>query len=303
MIGRLMVLAMIPAWAWVLIAVVGVCGVCGGGGMLMTLAGNTSTSSTADLHYQCDSAVGPDPAVTTTPSSATTSRRAADTLPESEAPTTNPYAEWTIAPDDTDASNWQRSCASAMRSASWQLPPLQTVNSGLAVECARQFALAVARNPATLEPGRNGSPGTADAATLTKSVIDAASDAAMTGQCLAAAGTGTVGSSSGAAIPRTGSAQVACGRPSSSTTTARSAVVLPSDIAAQGVCGQRVDTAAISPGDLVFWDYRSNAPTRVGIAVDATQIVTVDPDSGQVVEQVLPTRGDVRVKRVLKGDS
>lgn len=301
--GRLMILAMIPTWVWVLlIPVVGLCGV---GGMLMTLAGNTSTSAAADLHYQCDSAVGPDPAVTTTTSSATTSRRAADTIPESEAPTTNPYAEWTIAPDDTDASTWQRSCASAMRSASWQLPPLQTVNTGLAVECARQFALAVVRNPATLEPGRNGSPGTADAATLTKSVIDAASDAAMTGQCLAAAGagTGTVGSSSGATMPRTESTQVACGRPSSSTTTARSSVVLPSAIAAQGVCGQRVDTEAISPGDLVFWDYRSNAPTRVGIAVGSTQIVTVDPDSGQVVEQVLPTGGDVRVKRVLKGDS
>ncbi|WP_433733127.1 hypothetical protein ACQP0C_12770 [Nocardia sp. CA-129566] len=273
--------------------------------MLMTLAGNTSTSAAADLHYQCDSAVGPDPAVTTT-SSATTSRRAADTIPESEVPTTNPYAEWTIAPDDTDASDWQRSCASAMRSASWQLPPLQTVNTGLAVECARQYALAVARNPATLEPGRNGAPGTVDAATLSKSVIDAASGAAMTGQCLqAAAGTGggAVGSSSGATMPRTESPQVACGRPSSSTTTARSAVVLPSAIAAQGVCGQRVDAAAVSPGDLVFWDYRSNAPTRVGVAVDATQIITVDPDSGQVVEQVLPTGGDVRVKRVLKGDS
>lgn len=301
MIGRLMILAMIPGWAWALLLTVA--GLFGVGAMIATFAGNTSTSAAADLHYQCDSAVGPDPAFATVTSSATTSRRAADIIPESAAPTTNPYAEWTIAPDDNDATDWQRSCASAMRSASWQLPPLQTVNTGLAVECARQFALAVARQPSTLEPGRNGSQGTVDAATLTKEVIDAASGAAMTGQCLQAASVGTAGSSSGVTMPRTESTQVACGRPSSSTTTTRSSVVLPSSVAAQGVCGQRVDTTAISAGDLVFWDYRSNAPTRVGIAVDATQIVTVDPDSGQVVERVLPTGSDVRVKRVLKGDS
>ncbi|MEV2225792.1 hypothetical protein AB0E01_38880 [Nocardia vinacea] len=304
MIGRLMIIMLIPGWVWaLLIALVGLFGI---GTVIVVLAGNTSTSAATDLHYQCDSAVGPDPALATVASTTTitTSRRAADSIPESAAPTTNPYAEWTIAPDDTDASDWQRSCASAMRSASWQLPPLQTVNTGLAVECARQFALAVARTPATLEPGRNGSPGAADGATLTKSVIDAAASAAMTGQCLqSVVGTGTVGSSSGVTMPRSESTQVACGRPSSSTTTARSAVVLPSSIAAQGVCGQRVDTTAVSPGDLVFWDYRSNAPTRVGVAVDTTHIVTVDSDFGQVVEQALPTGSDVRVKRVLKGDS
>ncbi|MEV6427500.1 hypothetical protein [Nocardia sp. NPDC051463] len=67
----------------------------------------------------------------------------------------------------------------------------------------------------------------------------------------------------------------------------------------QGLCGQRVDLVAISSGDLIFWDYRNSAPTRVGIATDSTQLVTVDP-SGRVIHSAIPTANDVRVKRVLE---
>ncbi|WP_280442712.1 hypothetical protein [Nocardia brasiliensis] len=79
-------------------------------------------------------------------------------------------------------------------------------------------------------------------------------------------------------------------------------VLLPNDLAGQGACGQRVEPSAASAGDLVFWNYRDFAPTRVGIALDSTEIVIADSGAGRYVRQPMPTSDDVRVKRVLGGD-
>ncbi|WP_342217235.1 NlpC/P60 family protein, partial [Nocardia wallacei] len=78
-------------------------------------------------------------------------------------------------------------------------------------------------------------------------------------------------------------------------------VVLPVSVAGQAACGQRVAVSAMSAGDLVFWDFRDNAPTRVGVAVGGAQLVTVEPGTGQAVQQFVPANADVRVKRVLRG--
>jgi hypothetical protein len=300
MIGRLMFLAMVPAWAWLLLAAVS-----GLGTLLVIMVlvvGGTTSAISADLHYQCDSAVGPDPSQTETsaPRTTTASGSGAAAAP-SAAPTVNPYAELTVAPDDTTASDWQRACASAIRTAPYQLPPLQTTMSGLLGDCARELAI----NHALKASGgsADGAPsGPSSAAGLTRDVIYQASAAAVTGHCdptaqppddaepVAPPARGT------SAQPE--SAPAACGQSSS---IGKAVIVLPKTVAAQAACGQRVDPAAISAGDLVFWDYRGNAPTRTGIALGATQVLTYDPYSGRFVEQAIPTGRDVRVKRVLGG--
>ncbi|RDI54562.1 hypothetical protein [Nocardia mexicana] len=294
-LGRLVFLSMIPftVWLWVL-ALLAVAGVLTGIGVVIVLAAGESTSSAAaDFRYQCDSAVGPDPSATET-STPSTSREprtgsARETTSRSATPTTNPYAELTFAPDDDKASAWQRSCVTAMRSAPYQLPALQTANSGPAVDCARDLALAQLNGRSAAGNGATG--GVVDDAALAQYVIAQASAAGVTWRCELTPTTGTHDMSAPAASCA-GSAE-----------TGPTVVILPSTIAGQAVCGQRVDPFAMSPGDLVFWDYRSHAPTRVGVAVDAIHVVTSDPSTGQVVEQLLPSGRDVRVKRVLKGET
>ncbi|MEV6137042.1 hypothetical protein AB0L63_13490 [Nocardia sp. NPDC051990] len=302
MIGRLMFLAMVPAWAWLLLAAVS-----GLGTVLVLLVlvvGGTTSAISADLHYQCDSAVGPDPSQTetATPRAAAASGSGAGAAP-STAPTVNPYAELTVAPDDRTASDWQRACASAIRTAPYQLPPLQTTMSGLLGDCARELAINHALKASA--GSADGAPsGPSSAAGLMRDVIYQASAAAVTGHCdpmtqppdntepVTPPARGTSG--------QPGSAAVACGQSSS---IGKAVIVLPKTVAAQAACGQRVDPAAVSAGDLVFWDYRSNAPTRTGIALGATQVMTYDAYSGRFVEQSMPTGRDVRIKRVLGGGS
>ncbi|WP_433574705.1 hypothetical protein [Nocardia brasiliensis] len=80
-------------------------------------------------------------------------------------------------------------------------------------------------------------------------------------------------------------------------------VVLPELIADQALCGRPVDRAAISAGDLVFWDFRELAPKRVGVAVDATTVITVDPVDpvvAGVVRMTLSESTAIGVKRVLE---
>jgi hypothetical protein len=301
MIGRLMFLAMVPAWAWLLVAVVS-----GLGTVLVILVlvvGGTTSAISADLHYQCDSAVGPDPSQTETTAPRTTavagSGAAAAT---SAAPTVNPFAELTVAPDDTTASDWQRACASAIRTAPYQLPPLQTTMSGLLGDCARELAINHALKASA--GSADGAPsGPSSAAGLTRDVIYQASAAAVTGHCDPAVlppddtAPATVAPTASGTSPQPGSA---CGQSSS---IGKAVIVLPKTVAAQGACGQRVDPAAVSAGDLVFWDYRGNAPSRTGIALGATQVMTYDSYSGRFVEQSMPTGRDVRIKRVLGGGS
>ncbi|MGW5378037.1 hypothetical protein ACWESM_21625 [Nocardia sp. NPDC003999] len=287
MIGRLLTLVLMPIWVWVVLGGVGVVLMLLMG--LVLVIGGASSAIASDLHYQCDSAVGPDPSQTVTPSRAPTAARptvrSAPVGGVTTAPTTNPYAELTIAPDDTSASDWQRACTTAMRYAPRQDPPLLTSNSGIGADCARELALA----QLTASAARNGSGSRGGAEEFTRSVIYQASAAQTTGRC--AATEAAVAQSSVAA----GAGRRACGQLDGSL----AVVVLPNTIAAQGACGHRVDPAAVSPGDLVFWNYRNNAPTQVGIAVSDTRLVTTDAATGELVELTIPSTYDVRVKRVL----
>jgi hypothetical protein len=49
---------------------------------------------------------------------------------------------------------------------------------------------------------------------------------------------------------------------------------------------------------LVFWDFKRNAATRVAVAVDADEMLTIDT-GGQLRHERIPSQVDVRVKRVL----
>jgi hypothetical protein len=172
-----------------------------------------------------------------------------------------------------------------MATAPFQVPPLQTAASGAAVDCIRQVALAFLGSSS------------ADAAGLTQDAIGQASQVDSTGRCQVPAAPYAMNDSSAsvalATPPAVPAVAAACPQSGSA------AVLLPGTLAAQGLCGQRVATTAISPGDLVFWNYSNNAPTRVGVAVSASDIITSDPSTGRVVEQALPSGKDVRVKRVL----
>ncbi|WP_330257110.1 hypothetical protein OG874_22580 [Nocardia sp. NBC_00565] len=310
MIQRLMILAMIPAWVWVLLAVVSCCG---SGLMVVVLAvGGVTSPASADLSYQCDSAVGPDPSSTATVVPSTTAAASggartsgANSANSSAVPTTNPYAELTIAPDDTDVSEWQRACVSALKSAPYQAAPLQTANTGFLSECAQKLALAqLGPPPGSIDSSSGGL--LEEFAAMGRAVIYQASAASATGRCdlptaANATSAGSTAPESGVAERGTTTTRKPCGQLTAAGDAASAVVVLPNTVAGQASCGQRVDPSAVSAGDLVFWNYRHNAPTRSGIAVSATQIVTVDPASGRTVQEAMPTGHDVRVKRVLGG--
>ncbi|NNH69494.1 hypothetical protein HLB23_06360 [Nocardia uniformis] len=226
-----------------------------------------------DWRYQCDSAVGPDPSATATAPSASTAAPEDVTL--RTPPATNPYASLT-APPGANLSDWERACISAMPSAPYQMPALRTPNSGVAVACAG--ALAVEQVGVRVVVGAGGLDGPSGDAfgppVLTRYVTYLADLATSTGQCAPAA------------LPPA-TQHTAC------------SPLLPETIAGQGVCGQRVDIAAASAGDLVFWDYQDSRPNRVGIALGAGEIVTADLSAGRFVRQQIPHDADVRVKRVL----
>ncbi|MBF6189776.1 hypothetical protein U3653_05315 [Nocardia sp. CDC186] len=285
MIGRLLTFVLMPLWVWVVLGGVSVVSL-----LLMVLVlviGGATSSVAADLHYQCDSAVGPDPSVTVTATALPAAPRTqgAPVAGVTTAPTTNPYAKLEIEADDTNVSDWQRACVSALKDAPYQNSPLLEGSSGIGAACARQLALA--RVSATGDV--NGSGDGQTAAEFTRSVIYQASVARSTGRCEATSGTAAQ-----AGGRSSGSERRACGQLDGA-----GVVELPNTIAAQGACGQRVDPSAVSAGDLVFWSYRSNAPTRVGVAVSDSRLVTTDASTGGFVELVIPSTTDVRVKRVL----
>lgn len=292
MIGRLLTLVLMPIWVWIVLGGVGVLLV--SMMVLLVVIGGATSAIASDLHYQCDSAVGPDPSQTATPSRATTAARpTAKSAPAggtTSTPTTNPYAELTIAPDDTHASDWDRACATAMKYAPRQDPALLYVNGGIGAECARQLALA----QLTARGAADGSGSRAGATEFTRSVIYQASAAQITGRCAPTEAAVAQPSVGDGAVQPSVPARRACGQLGEA-----SVVVLPNTIATQAACGQRVDPVAVSPGDLVFWNYRNNAPTQVGIAVSDTRLVTTDATTGEFVELIIPSVNDVRVKRVL----
>ncbi|MEV5652530.1 hypothetical protein AB0L57_30135 [Nocardia sp. NPDC052254] len=289
-------LTLLPGW--VLLGLLVISGLVTAIMFIALMAGGSASDLSSDFRYQCDSAVGPDTESTeteTTTSARNGVRETQEQPPASDVPTTNPYAEMTVDPGDSSVSQWQRDCVSAMASAPYQLPESQMINSSAAANCARQLAGAQIGQPA----------GTGGAATLVRNVIYQASAVDSTGHCgLLGAAPGDAAATSGGAGTDLAPAAGSCG----STTqipgeTARTVVVLPETVAAQGVCGQRVDPAAASSGDLVFWDYQRHAPSRVGIVIGSEVMVTVDPATGGVVESVIPSGSAVRVKRVLGSSS
>ncbi|MFE4455798.1 hypothetical protein ACFROC_00440 [Nocardia tengchongensis] len=202
-------------------------------------------------------------------------------------PTANPYA---ALPDSGDDSPRMQACRNALRSAPYQMPPLRTAVGGAGAECAHITALAL------LDQKLSSSGGSVavDSAAVLSLVTRWASGAALSGVCPAvqasdlATERGTMMAYAGQLTGR------GCPVP-----TVAGTIELPGTIATQSVCGQRVDQSAVSPGDLVFWQYSSYVPSRAGVAVGDGQVVSVDPVTDQVVLAALPVGRDVRVKRVL----
>lgn len=245
---------------------------CGCGGLLSAFVpfGEMLSVGRSDYRWQCDIALGPDTETTAPPTTTTTEPPPdTDTEVDSPTPTGNPYAELEFAADDPNVTERDRVCASAMRVAPRQEQPLRRAHTGPVAVCAADLAL---RYP---EAG-----GTAETAAYVRDVIYGASAAATTGQCAVIR------------APRA-LAEENCGDPERGATV----VALPETIREQAFCGQVVDPVAVSPGDLVFWEYRDNAATRAGIAIDATEMVSVD--AGEFVRLRIPDDGRVQIKRVL----
>ncbi|WP_228002922.1 C40 family peptidase [Nocardia australiensis] len=272
---------MIPTWLVLAVGAVAVGGVL----LFAVLFGSASGASVAsDFLYQCDTNVGPNPAA-----DAVLPRPGLDAkVSPAPAPTANPYAGAPIEPEN----EWQRACLNSL-TAPYQLPPVNTLNSGYAVECARAAAQAAL---AAADAAAIG----ADPANLAGGIIAAASAGSMTGRCEL-----SPGGAPSAAAPSSDSGAV--GQSCAKTADPGGGSVpgvLPNTTAAQALCGQRVDISAVSAGDLVFWGYREDrnyVPSNVGVAVDTTELITINPATGRVVQQSIPTSPDVRVRRVLPG--
>ncbi|MCU1648189.1 MAG: hypothetical protein JWN03_8464 [Nocardia sp.] len=308
--GRITGLAVVPVGALaaaITLGGVGVALLVGSSIFGATMSGWVSS----DLQYQCDSQVGADPSGAQTTSVVPTSNAGVGSDWAVDVPTENPYASLTLDPDDTGISSYQRGCVSALKSAPYQLPPLQTVNAGFAADCARSLALAQVNQLVAGSPGGvAGSPDAADnpldSADLQRYVIFEASSATASGHCGEPGGTNPGSATS----PRLSASDLmpadpgSCARvPGAASGPGNPAALLPNFLAGQGLCGQRVDIRAASPGDLIFWNYSNGAATSGGIVVGPAQIVTADPSSGRVVARPMPTGPDVRVKRVLSGGS
>ncbi|WP_280335740.1 hypothetical protein, partial [Nocardia wallacei] len=189
-----MLVALIPTWGWIILVVVVLIILI----MLLVVVvtGSTTEALSSDFHYQCDSAIGPDSAVVRTeqPVPGGDESRYPTQLP-SAAPTTNPYASLTAAPDDKSVSAWQRTCLTAMRAAPYQLPPLRSFNNGPASECARQLALSKLQGGGSAQ----NAGGESNDAALARSVIAQASATLVTGRCDTGGATGQDAARAGAA--------------------------------------------------------------------------------------------------------
>jgi hypothetical protein len=258
--GMLLVLAVCAVGALVMVGLLAVLGV-------------AATTVSDDVRYQCESAVGPDPSASATVTPATRDA-GTETADITSSPTADPYAS--LEPDDGDSA-WETACFSALKHAPYQAPPVGSTNDGAAADCAARLALD--------QVGQQIAP-----APLVRFVVYRASTASLTGRCEQPP---PVTDSPADAVAPTVELP-----PASTCPDSRTVMLMPDTVAAQGVCGQRVDLAAVSTGDLVFWDHRDSAPTRVGIAVGPTELVTADA-AGQVVRQAIPVVGDLRIKRVL----
>ncbi len=231
---------------------------------LLVVFGVMATTVQANFRYQCESAGVRDPSASATVSPAP---RGGEPAGVSATPTANPFAA--LAPGDGDPP-WVSACSTALKHAPYQGPPLRANKHGPAAECAARLAVG--------QVGRQF-----DQASLVRHVVYHAS----TGRC-------------DEPPPATDSSPDSLtpivGLPRSPTCPdSRVAMVMPDTVAAQGFCGQRVDFTAVTDGDLVFW----GSPTRVGVAVGSTELVTADGTTGLVERQQIPEDDDVLVKRVL----
>ncbi|KAA8881895.1 hypothetical protein F3087_40220 [Nocardia colli] len=274
--------------------------------IVAVIAGGIGSNVVTGLNDQCDSAIGPSGAGMTSPRPVGTPVQTGGARERSGGgtaePTANPYAGLTFAPDDTTVPDWYRKCAEAMKIAPYQQGSLYDTNSGPAVDCARVLALAQLNSAAPA--GATEASVQAAGAVVSRFVVYQASAAALTGRCAVEARADSTEVSVPApnawAVPDTAVTRNGCGTAAGSVASRSPApTVLPATIADQGKCGLRVDLSAVSAGDLVFGGFRDNAPTEVGIAVDATDMVTSDR-TGRFVLRPIADAGDVRVKRMLR---
>ncbi len=265
----------IPLVGWVFIVIAALCLVVLLGAVFPTEA--QSNSAAADLHCQCENAIGDDPSETPTVTTTGSKCGGDGTVDASDIPSTNPYASLTVDPSDTEVSDWERSClAGPLQSAPYQLPPLTARNAGFAARCAGALAEDY-RSSAT------------DIAELVRGVIYQASSSAAAQRCQKTSLESTPAPPDNGCRTSTDAIRSGYSGP----------VILPTTLAGQAVCGQRVEASAASAGDVVFWDYGSRGPVRAGIAVGDGMMITGDAATGQLVRQEIPTARGVKVKRVL----
>ncbi|MFF0457471.1 NlpC/P60 family protein [Nocardia africana] len=268
-------LAFVPWWGWGLVLIAALCGVVLMGAVFPTAA--QSGSSAADLQCQCADAIGDDPSETPTVTTTGSKCGGGGPVAASDIPSTNPYASVTVDPSDDEISDWMRTCLSGpMRSAPYQLPELEFRNAGFASGCAGVLAAGY-RSEA------------ADMAELVRGVIYQASLAATTQRCEKT-------SLDGIPAPTGNGCQTSTDAIRGSNS---GAVILPTTLAGQAICGQRVQPSAASAGDVVFWDYGSRGPARAGVALGDGTMITADATTGSLVQQTIPTSRGVQVKRVL----
>ncbi|MBF6415260.1 NlpC/P60 family protein [Nocardia cyriacigeorgica] len=279
--------------------------------VVAAFSGVSNSSGEQFFNCQCDSAIGPDPSATTTTTAGSTPCDSDEEWEPSDVPSTNPLVSMTVAPGETEISDYHRTCMSAIASGAppLQTPALRNANTGFAVDCARELAYAQVGNRTRGSDAAQGE--------VIRDLVYAASVAVPTGRCIAPAD-GTVSGSTGSASPSVQSGYTTPTGSCAQTADQQTAVYLPNTVAGQALCGQRVRLGAVSPGDLVFWDYRDNAPTRAGIAVEHTRVTATDSDTGEFVAGVMrvvavdpatgeftlldvPSDSDARAKRVLAG--
>ncbi|WP_040789421.1 hypothetical protein [Nocardia paucivorans] len=257
----------------VLVALLLACGCCLFGPF--AALGNEFSHGATDYRNQCEAALGPDPSVTVTPTTTPDDPEPMSAPSSTVLPSTNPYAAVILDPDDPNVTDRDLACISAMRYAPYQgAGILRQPNTGVAVECARQLGMQYLEN------------GTGDAVMMARDLIYAASTAPLSNQCIVLR-----------APTDSSTTPSECGNPTDS----MEAVLLPVTVERQGYCGLRVATSAVSPGDLVFWEYGRDGAGRVGVAIGAREMVTGEPGGDGLVRMSIPERRDVLIKRVLGG--
>lgn len=276
----------LPRWA--LVAVLITIAMIGGCTVLLIVAGAALFSPAADLDDQCRQRI-PDPSATTRPGTRTTTTTATTTMTTTA--TTNPYAQTRIVGD----SAWERACLAAMRDGPRQGAPITVTNQSAAAQCAQRLATALTELPPQPRHEESGEreTETIDAAELVRYITFHAARVADGERCGP--------SDDGPTQPTPAALTPVSGKGSCSEYRASEPLLLPDTVSEQAWCGQRVEPAAVSPGDLVFWDYRDYTATEAGVAISTDEIVTADTESGRYTRRTIPTGVDVRVFRILPG--